>query len=642
MTRDGYRRKKLRYRRFEIENFKGIKSAVFDFGENGDARIFTLVGLNEGGKTTVLEAMHAFKPDVDAGTVVGGFKNTFVALRQAVPRSRIADFSGKVSVTATVELNEGDIETITEDFNELGIELEVGCIDTVFRFERYVSFKSGDPVRNLYSLDQKRIRVRTGKQRKFRALNKEEIEYCRDIFYHRIPSIAYFPTFVFDFPEKIFLSKRDGDAKNEFYRKLFQDILDYGGRGYKIESHIVKRVQKPDYVGVWAVFFSLFGSGGERDQITQVVDHAASVVTKVVYKKWTEIFGESVGNKEISIDWELEEGLKERDEKGREVDADVHDIFVRFRVKDGVDRFPVETRSLGFRWFFSFLLFTQFRAGREGAGPIVFLLDEPASNLHASAQQKLLESFPEIARKPHALVYSTHSHYLIEPKWLEQAYIVQNSASNESARIIDDSVFDDATVNIKVEKYKSFVNNDSAAISYFQPIADRLRVVPSKFDMIEPGLIVEGKSDYYLLEYFNTMYFSGDIRIYPALGAGTLSSIVALLKGWGKPVRIVLDSDRKGREEIERYKQLFVLGDGEIRELSEFFPGSLEIEEILSPEDKKELSSYLGKDGKCSKKDISRAFQEALAGGAKLRINSGTISRVKGGLAKAKAFVDAS
>ena len=46
----------MRFIRFDIQNFKGIKSATLDLVPAG-ANVFTLIGLNESGKTTILEAL---------------------------------------------------------------------------------------------------------------------------------------------------------------------------------------------------------------------------------------------------------------------------------------------------------------------------------------------------------------------------------------------------------------------------------------------------------------------------------------------------------------------------------------------------------------------------------------------------------
>jgi predicted ATP-dependent endonuclease of OLD family len=53
---------KMRFIGFEIENFKGIQKSSLDFSKVPHANIFTLVGLNESGKTTILEAINSFSP----------------------------------------------------------------------------------------------------------------------------------------------------------------------------------------------------------------------------------------------------------------------------------------------------------------------------------------------------------------------------------------------------------------------------------------------------------------------------------------------------------------------------------------------------------------------------------------------------
>ena len=61
----------------------------------------------------------------------------------------------------------------------------------------------------------------------------------------------------------------------------------------------------------------------------------------------------------------------------------------------------------------------------------MFLLDEPASNLHSTAQKRLLETFERFVGdeyKPLKLLYTTHSHHMINPKWLEGAFVVKNEA----------------------------------------------------------------------------------------------------------------------------------------------------------------------------------------------------------------------
>ena len=369
----------MRYKRFEIKNFKGIEYARVDMPNESDARVITLVGLNESGKTTVLEAIHSFEPDSGADTVTGKTRKNVRSSPLAVPRSKLSYFTGEVSITAHLDLDDQDKDRIGEFLQyEYSLHIDLSQVPNTFTYERLSEYRNGSLVGNFVRLGFSPL-VKSVKQRKFRSPAGKELQQVQASIREILPTIAYFPTFVFDFPERIYLSSRRADLKNHFYRMLFQDILDHGEKGFTIKDHITQRVRKEEFRLNWAGFFTTFRRSTEWEQIDQVIAHAARTVSQIVYSKWNEIFSEDPGNKEIVISWDVEEGrpTKEQEEAG-EV-ATEHDVFVQFRVKDGADTFPIETRSLGFRWFFSFLLFTQFRAARSSGLPIVFLLD---SNPH--------------------------------------------------------------------------------------------------------------------------------------------------------------------------------------------------------------------------------------------------------------------
>jgi predicted ATP-dependent endonuclease of OLD family len=104
----------MRYTAFRIQNFKGIKDTTINLRSSSGAAIFAFVGLNESGKTTLLEAIHSFSPDRATSELVGGEEKTGVPVRQRVPRHLISTFTGDVSVTATVELTEEDKTKIAD------------------------------------------------------------------------------------------------------------------------------------------------------------------------------------------------------------------------------------------------------------------------------------------------------------------------------------------------------------------------------------------------------------------------------------------------------------------------------------------------------------------------------------------------
>ena len=74
--------------------------------------------------------------------------------------------------------------------------------------------------------------------------------------------------------------------------------------------------------------------------------------------------------------------------------------------------------------------FIETKIGRQ------YFFDEPASNLHAAAQ-KIAGELPIYCKATAQLVYSTHSHYMVEPLWLEQAYIIFDRTASLGQDIIE-------------------------------------------------------------------------------------------------------------------------------------------------------------------------------------------------------------
>lgn len=600
------------YTSFRIQNFKGIKDTTIKLAEQSKVGVFAFVGLNESGKTTILEAIHSFSPDLATSEVVGGEGNSGVPYKDRVPRHLISNFSGDVSVTANLRISEDERDEIaTELKKQHDLTLDPATISGDISIERHQRFQNGDFEKSYFSL-RTDVKVKTGRQKKWRAPSYEERVNIRDEIYNRSPDIAYFPTFVFDFPKRIFLTKERGGRVSNFYREAFQDILDYDGKGHTIEDSIIRRVRSEEKIVSWLDFLSIWNSGDDKAKIQHVMDRASATVTEVVFGRWNKIFGEDAKGKEINISFETLEG-EVRDSTGVITKTNEHDLFVKFQIKDGTRRFDVNDRSLGFRWFFSFMMFTQFRVAREGARPILFLFDEPASNLHAAAQQKLIDSFPEIAKGNHTLAYSTHSHYMIEPKWLEQTFIVTNREDAPSDSVIDVLSLSDESLDIRATRYRKFVGEHPNQTNYFQPVLDRLQVVPSRFDVDRASVIVEGKSDYYVLRYASRLLKRGEFPILPGLGAGTFGAIISLHLGWGIGMVALLDGDKKGKQEKDKYQKEFGLRAESIVTIDDLVSGVKEIEDVLDAEAKSTIMSELGLSASPTKSQIRRFFQECLA-----------------------------
>jgi ABC-type Na+ transport system ATPase subunit NatA len=611
----------MKYKQFRIKNFKGIKDATVDLEAIAGASVFAFVGLNESGKTTVLEAIHSFSPDDATSELLAGAKEVGVPIKDRVPRHQISSFTGDVSVSATLSVDQSDKHNIiSAAFAELSLHINPAAFPAEIVFERQQRFKDGDFQGSYFTL-RSNIQVKGIKQKKWRTPSGDELHKIKILMYGYTPDISYFPTFVFNFPERIYLTDR-GKPLDRFYRSVFQDILDFDGKGYTIEKDITRRLRSSDLITTWIDFLATWAKRDDEAKIQHVMDRASSTVTTTVFGRWNKIFGEDARGKEIVITFGLDEG-QVQDSKGTITKTQEHDLFIQFKVRDGTRRFGVNDRSLGFRWFFAFMLFTQFRVARSTTRPLLFLFDEPASNLHAAAQQKLIDCFPEIAKGKHALAYTTHSHYMIEPKWLEQTYIVTNRSDSPALSVLEGLSLDDESLDIQVSSYRSFVNDNPGKTSYFQPILDRLEVVPSRLDLQRSAVILEGRSDYYILRYASKLLGMRELPLMPGMGAGTFGALAAINVGWNLGFLFVLDGDKQGESEKKRYALDYGLPLTTVVTLSKIVPSVHVIEDTLDDEAKAIISQRIGIKNAPSKAQIKRYFQESLASDRTEALGSG-------------------
>ena len=93
----------MRYTKFTIKNYKGIPEITLDLKQKPQTRIFTLVGLNESGKTSILEAINLFEEGISKQNA-----------HTLIPKSRKYSFSDSISVEAELELSEEDLEYIKD------------------------------------------------------------------------------------------------------------------------------------------------------------------------------------------------------------------------------------------------------------------------------------------------------------------------------------------------------------------------------------------------------------------------------------------------------------------------------------------------------------------------------------------------
>ncbi|QWK79420.1 AAA family ATPase [Ochrobactrum sp. BTU1] len=599
----------MKITKFTIENFKGISNTTIRLQDDVPGSIVTLVGLNESGKTTILEAISNFVTEDKGITGLVGTVSKRSDPKDFIPKDRKAAFTGNVVVKASVEIDDNDIDRLAlEILEKQNLVLDKNTISRNFTVERSNKFEDSNYVSStaLWSI---KFNLKTPKAKKFKTYNalddtpvEERVVWqaCIEYLKRRMPKIVYFPTFLFDFPDRIYLRGDDAEL-NAYYKQVIQDVLDSQGEGLDIQKHILDRIDKiRDENPITNGFLTAFFQRDERKQIEAVLQKASHEIGRVIFGSWNQILGHNIANKRVQIDFQLDANKD-------------FSPYLELSILDGQSKFSLSERSLGFRWFFSFLLFTEFRRNRKEASATLFLFDEPAANLHSKAQIKLLESFARIANENTGIIYSTHSHYMINPLWLEKAYIIENKATNYESDVELDA-FDIKKTDIKATHYRTFVGKRPSQTTYFQPVLDALEVSFSPLVASSRALIVEGKNDFYPLVYFRSRYPSKKIpKIFPANGADSIAPLISLFRGWGVDFRILLDGDKAGVDAKKRYIRDYFLSDQEIvtlGDISENFIGK-SFESIYESDVNDSIKSWLQK-GNIDKRDYPIFFMEQL------------------------------
>ena len=110
----------MRYTAFSFKNFKGIEEMTL----NLTGPVTTLIGLNESGKTTILEAIFCFSYGAEDLEVINPEMASLRVPDQWIPISKRANFNDTIQICAVVELSEEDRRALrTYMRREFGLRL---------------------------------------------------------------------------------------------------------------------------------------------------------------------------------------------------------------------------------------------------------------------------------------------------------------------------------------------------------------------------------------------------------------------------------------------------------------------------------------------------------------------------------------
>lgn len=552
-----------------IDKYKCIESPqTFEVNDG----ITILVGMNESGKTSVLEAIAKTKFFQDDDSFK--FNLTFDYPRKW---KKNVDKSGEnpVAVVCTYELEGCDINRIEDDLGKdvvlsrqisRTVHYDNSVTISMIHIDKKRIIKNFLKEANIYSesLCEKLEMVNSSQEladviseykdetkiQGIKTLQKlfesPKVNWKDQVGWYVFNKLIapYFPKFLYydeyySLPSRISLEKIQNNSSNiteeEKTAKALIELADI---------NIQELVQSTN--------FEAFKAELEATQEN---------ISDVLFKYWKT-------NKNLSIAFDIDK-IEKNANYGTQIVEHVLDIRVRNK---GVT-LPLRNRSKGFNWFFSFLVWFK-KIQEDKNSKYILLLDEPGLNLHASAQKDLLE-FIEDLSNDYQILYTTHSPFMIPSEHLDR---VRTVLETDKGSVISNSI---------QEKDPNTLFPLQAALGY--DIAQNLFISPK-------NLLVEGVSDLMYLQVMSNVLLSlgreglkDDITIVPVGGLDKVATFISLLRGQELQIACLLDTftDAKGKAKIEDLIVGKIIQKNKIKFFDEFVEDfcQADIEDIFTKED---------------------------------------------------------
>lgn len=484
----------MRYLKFRVENYRAITGPLELDVEREP--LIPIIGINESGKTTILHAIFAFDSlndhDLQDGQHLKDMQNLY----------RISSEEPQIGA---------EVEITPEDYKKSWEEVEPKAPPEIV--QQYV-----DAANSLKGRLWITRNLGTGQYELPIDLfpDPEVNHFLAKQFVSRLPYILFFDDFRDSIDETIAIPDKPTNGPAGWlaiFERLFQDT---------------------------APALSVFDLAGmDERQRESAVSEAVARLNDTLTREWVR-FGldddqQDPGNLRLKLRF-LSTGQTGAGPLG------ALKIEVVETTESGAERyFYLLNRSKGFYWFCNFVLKLEFNPKRmHGDVGAIYLLDEPGSYLHNSAQARLCEKLNQLSDR-NTVIYCTHSQYLLNPEVIPLGSI-RIAAKDESG-------------SVALVRYHDYAANDGASRWAYQPLWDALRIRPFLTDLSHrKTVVVEGIADHYAFEMFKT---DPEMGFVPGVTADSLRFMVTLLLGWNVDFAVLWDNDAEGRASFEAAKKRF-------------------------------------------------------------------------------------
>jgi predicted ATP-dependent endonuclease of OLD family len=522
----------MHYISFSISRYRAIENIEIRL-EN---RLIPLVGVNECGKTTILQAIYSFDQSNDDeydGNHITSIRNLYETVNHdSVVSAKISlenDEILEILKIIITELSEEDREAfLPDDIDVLSKELMPKEKEIIIEIVRNLSKKTYSTEYNSYNW--------------LNSVIVNEL-FCEAVV-GKLPYILYNDDFTDRPPAEL----------------------------------VIPNTRPPHITGWLAIYERLFKSTNSDYSLFTIINETdqrrRDSVISDVEEKLNSILTDAWKNFSVDRNSSINVSLKISDS-----DNKILQISIVEKLEGKSRYFKILDRSKGFVWHYNFIMKTQFNPKVIGkVEDTIFLLDEPGSYLHSSAQEKLCKKLAEISKSYGIVVYCTHSHHLLDPNTIpiKNILIVEK---NKAKKI--------STTPLPSYKLKS------EKISALQPIYEALSVPFHEiFSDNSKMILVEGINDKYVIELFCSI--PEKFRILPGTSADSIQKNIPYFIAYNKDFIALWDNDKEGNKVKNRAQKELDLNHTQIASLPLEAKSTRRMEEMFDADDFKMIKIVLG------------------------------------------------
>lgn len=566
----------MKLKEVRIHKYKSFETEQkFDLEDD----ITILVGMNESGKTSALEAIAKTRYFQDDESFK--FNSTHDYPRKDKKRME-KNGENPEAITCVYEIDNELKQTVEEEMGKGVLKSTSFSITTKYDNSRTISISVDAKKFIEYKTKELGISSETLNEKLLKVKNKSDLEAVQNE-YTEENKVAGIKLFV-----KYFENKNNWkyDPIGEYiYRVLVAPKIPkflYYDEYYSLPSRISieklnsESLEESEYKTAKSLFELADINIDDIVKATSFEDYIAeleateSIISEELFKYWQT-------NKGLNITFQIDKVEKSEQRNigyGQQVtDVKIVEHILDIRVKNKGVSLPLKNRSKGFNWFFSFLVWFK-KIQEDQNSNYILLLDEPGLNLHAAAQADLLRFLEDLSQN-YQIVYTTHSPFMITSDKLQR---VRTILETDKGSVISDSI---------QEKDPKTLFPLQAALGY--DIAQNLFIS-------KKNLLVEGVSDLIYLQYMSAILestgktgLSHDVTIVPTGGLEKVATFISLLRSNDLHIVCLLDSftDPKGKAKLDNIIAQKIINQKNIRFFNEFLESKkrADIEDLFTKND---------------------------------------------------------